>query len=387
MKTLRGRVLWIIATFIVLLGAGSIFYYFKNYPNQSLFSSIASVASGVKTFKGDGVCDARIDEPRVNPTDCIAELTLDSKGLPENLIAVPEDSSISRYGKHVFTGVVKVKNIRPEMRNLTLSHVRCYGDAYATDCKLTKEREEDDTTIYRFEAKNNNPYGAGFFPVGVEIKLDESFHIAAIDWFNAYWPNGYNYKRWGSSYQMVLVPLKVGERQATGGDAQRVKQALIKSSDILNQEAQRFDEQRVITLTFTEYPSCIVEPSVYARTISGLESHCVDDTAKEEWYKKNFIVLVSPEETCPTFQVVTAAGERPDPIPATYGSSGTICIATGNVIHAQEQIMVANLVHELLHGFGAADHYSWLDGKDPDYRCNVAEGNKVCSVAAQEVGW
>lgn len=397
MNTSRGKITtWLIlalvfiglGVMVILYFEGRLIEYVEKFSeSEPPFNSLMSLESPlrtIKTFQGDRICDTRINEPEIYPDDCIAQLTLDSKSFPSDIVLGPEDSGVSRYGAYTFNGILVVKNVSSEMKNLKPEHIRCYLDQYSKECTLTKVREEDGKTIYRFSAVNNDPYGAGFIPVGIEIRLDDSFHIAAIDWYNSYWPNGYNYKKWGEQYRAVLVPLKLGDKEATPQDVANVEKILTEVAAILNQEAKRLRVKNSIAFTFENYPTCSIEPARYRQTIAGSASLCGSETGKKEWYKDTFTVLVDPGEECPAFQVV-APGVARKVIPATYGSGGEVCIAVGS--RESKQVIINDLVHEFLHGFGAADHYDWLEGKDPSYQCNVSQGVRVCTIAAQEIGW
>lgn len=374
-RTGKAKIVILIATIILIGLAGA--YAYRNRatysrPNEPFPTiGLKLLQSTNRSYVGDTVCDSRINEPALNPDDCVAALTLDA-GLTGT--------------SPTFTGAVRVKNLRPELANLKPHQVRCFKDAYAADCTLVKTREEGDVTTYRFAGRNALNNELGYVPIGIEIKLDESFHVAAIDWLKAYNPNGFSHRTWGGSYRAVMVPLNIEGNVASPERIQATERIVKTAVERLNREAQRFGQPPTFALTsFERRPTCSIDRARYLSTIGGLESSCGIEAARAEWYSTTFTFLVSPEETCPRFWVVEKPGDEPPNIPATYGFGGVICVSTHP--NYPEEAIVSNLFHEFIHAFGAADHYGWRYGKDPTYTCNVAQDTTICPVAAEEIGW
>lgn len=374
-RTGKAKVIILIVA-LILIGLGGAYVYRNRatfFPKaRAPFPTIGLtlLQSANRSYRGDSVCDSRINEPALNPDDCVATLTLDA-GLTG---ASP-----------TFTGTVTVKNARPELANLEPRQVRCFKDVYAEDCALERTGTDGNTTTYRFTGRNVLYNQFGFVPIGIEIKLDESFHVAAIDWLNAYDTiNGFAYRKWGGSYRAVLVPLTIAERTVPAARLDAAERNIRAAVEQLNAEAQRFDQTPSFGLTFERRAPCVIDPERYASTIGGLESFCGIESARAEWYTTTFTFLVSPEETCPRFWVAEKPGDAPN-IPATYGSGGVVCVS----VHPSyaDAAAVSNLFHEFIHAFGAADHYDWLYGKDPNYTCNVAQGTSICPIAVEEIGW
>lgn len=351
---------------------------------ESMASPFSETSSQkIESFKGDRVCDARINEPKINPDDCIAQLTLDSNEFDGS------DGQLSVSGEE-FTGTLRVRNVRPELKNLKDNQIRCYLDAFVEYCSLSKKSENDNETIYRFSALNKIGSYGGFVPVGIEIRLDDDFHIAAIDWFNRYRPNGYDYKRWGRNYQVFLAPLQIGSKKVTSSDIQYTRELLDVALSRLNEEAQRYGQKEKTSFVYGDYPLCKIKSSSYEGLVFSIADHCGYKRAlwppvwMGEKGKEILVVMVSPAGGCPTFNVISPGAPSPVGPPASY-APGEICVALGD--RQPNAVMTDFIMHELVHMFGAADHYDWLNGKDPNYNCNVVENGKVCPIAAEEIWW